>query len=145
MLFRSLASFDQVLRQISNRRRFVTLHSRGAEKEVLSALRKYNMYPTVFHWYSGTHSLIEEILADGHYFSVNPAMVVSDRGKRIISLIPPDRLLTESDGPHVKIAEKAASPRSMRNLEESITHILGLSATQVSSQIAHNFAKLLPQ
>lgn len=136
------ASFERVLTRIAGKRRFVTLHSRGAEKDVLAALKRYAMYPVVFHWYSGTQATLEEIAADGHFFSVNTAMVGSDRGKRLVALIPRHRLLTESDGPHIKFGGKAASPRDMGNVEEAVAQIWEVPSVEVAAQVANNFAIL---
>ena len=47
-------------------------------------------------------SLIEEIINAGYYFSINEAMTTSISGKKIISKIPPNRILTETDAPFNK-------------------------------------------
>lgn len=68
-----VASFRFVLELLSNHKKVVTLHSRRAEKEVLTLLSEYAVSPVIFHWYSGigSTSLIEEIIEAGHYFSIN--------------------------------------------------------------------------
>ena len=138
-----VTSFERVLKRIVGRHRFVTLHSRGAEKDVLAALRQYAMYPVVFHWYSGSQAILKEILADGHYLSVNPAMLASERGRRLVSLVPHERLLTESDGPHIKIGNRAASPRDIGIVEDAVADIWEVTQESVSAQISQNFRLLM--
>ena len=73
-----------------------------AEKEVIEILGKYNITTPVFHWYTGPLGLIPQIIELGGYFSVNEAMTLSESGRKIISRIPFDRILTESDAPYNK-------------------------------------------
>jgi TatD DNase family protein len=44
------------------------------------------------------------------YFSVNPAMIRSQSGQRLLREIPGDRILTETDGPFVKVGSGPARP-----------------------------------
>ena len=88
-----------ILRELQGKNKLISVHSRRAEKELLSLLKEYEIKNVIFHWYSGTLSLIEEIVAEGYYFSINEAMTLSTSGKRIIERIPEDRILTESDAP----------------------------------------------
>jgi TatD DNase family protein len=64
----------------------------------------------VLHWYTGSLGLIDEAVEAGMYFSVNPAMLRSDKGRRTICAIPRSRVLTESDGPFAKMAGRVSSP-----------------------------------
>lgn len=73
-----------------------------AEKDVIKILRKYNISTPIFHWYTGPLGLIPQIIELGGYFSVNEAMTLSESGRKIISRIPHDRILTESDAPYNK-------------------------------------------
>ena len=88
-----------ILRELQGKNKLISVHSRRAEKELLSLLKEYEIKNVIFHWYSGTLSLIEDIVAEGYYFSINEAMTLSTFGKRIIERIPEDRILTESDAP----------------------------------------------
>lgn len=47
-----IAAFDQVIRCAAVTFRIITLHSRGAEKEVLRCLEHHRAGPAIFHWYS---------------------------------------------------------------------------------------------
>jgi Tat protein secretion system quality control protein TatD with DNase activity len=42
----------------------------------------------------------------GHFFSINPAMTWSKKGRTIIEQIPRDRALTESDGPFIDVESR---------------------------------------
>lgn len=90
----------ELLPAIRGKKKIVSVHSRRAEKELLSLLCEYEIKNVIFHWYSGPVGLIPDILAQGYYFSVNEAMCLSKNGRAIIEKIPRERLLTETDAPY---------------------------------------------
>lgn len=94
------AVLREVLTAIRGKNKIVSVHSRRAEKELLTLLREYQIKNTVFHWYSGSVDLIPAILEQGYYFSVNEAMCLSENGRTIIERIPMERVLTETDSPY---------------------------------------------
>lgn len=89
-----------LLSVIHGKNKIISVHSRRAEKELFSLLCEYDISNVIFHWYSGPVSLIPFILERGYYFSVNEAMAYSNNGRKIISAIPRNRLLTETDAPY---------------------------------------------
>ena len=99
---KQIYAFRYVLSLIKDKNKIVSVHSRKAEKEVFELLQEYRIKNAIFHWYSGPLSLIEEIINAGYYFSINEAMTTSISGKKIISKIPPNRILTETDAPFNK-------------------------------------------
>lgn len=90
----------ELLIAIRGKSKIVSVHSRKAEKELLTLLCEYEIPNVIFHWYSGSVNLIPAILEQGYYFSVNEAMCHSNNGRQIIAAIPRDRLLTETDAPY---------------------------------------------
>lgn len=94
--------FRKVLNQIKDKNKIVSVHSRKAEKEVFELLQEYGIKNVIFHWYSGPLGLIDKIINAGYYFSINEAMTISISGRKIISKIPQNRILTETDSPFNK-------------------------------------------
>jgi len=97
-----IKNFEFVLDCIKNSPKFISLHSRRAEKEVLDMLLVNKIPTAVFHWYSGSLSTLQKIVDAGYYFSVNSAMVNSDNGRRILTKIPRQLILTETDFPFIE-------------------------------------------
>lgn len=64
----------------------------------------------ILHWFTGTRREVERAARLGLYFSVNPAMVTSQKGRELVDAMPRDRVLTESDGPFVKMGPQPADP-----------------------------------
>ena len=103
----------EVLTTLRGKRKIISVHSRRAEKELLGLLGEYNIENVIFHWYSGSVSLIPAILERGYYFSINEAMTLSHSGKSIIDKIPQDRILMETDAPY---NNRCSIQNAMRNM-----------------------------
>lgn len=123
--------------------RIITVHSRRAADDVVSAIGQDYNGKIILHWYSGSHKILKRAIGYGYYFSVNPAMLVSKSGQQIIKRIPLDRMLTESDGPFVKIGTSIASPSSMENTIERLASLIGKDKQEVQAKIFSNFKSCL--
>ena len=138
-----IESLRFVFKQIQDRPRFVSLHSRGAERNVLELLEEFNIQGAVFHWYSGSLTVLDQIVQAGHYFSINPAMIRSKNGRNIINHIPLNRILTESDGPHIQLRNQPVCPSDITVILEALRDIWGMSFQEADRQVWANFMKLL--
>ncbi len=104
-----LRVFDRLLAQPAVRNKLVTVHSRGAEAAVIERLRDAGVR-AILHWYTGPTRLVDTALDAGMYFSINPAMLSTNKGRQTIAVLPADRILTESDGPFGKAKGREAGP-----------------------------------
>ncbi len=138
-----LESFEFVLAALGSYPKFVSIHSRRAEAQIVDLLRVAHRAPVVFHWYSGPIKVLEKALADGHYFSINPAMAQSENGRRIIARIPRERALTETDGPFVTLGGRQLEPTDVARVEEILGSIWAVSHLEARSIVATNFQTLV--
>jgi TatD DNase family protein len=106
-------------------------------------LDEFSIKGAVFHWYSGSLSLIKKIIDSGHYFSINPAMIQSSNGCKIIEKIPPDRLLTETDGPFVEIKGEVITSKDIMLVLNYLSSLWNCSYEDVEVQIKSNFRQVL--
>lgn len=81
--------------------RIMSIHSRASAASVLDELKDIDGVP-VLHWFTGTKNQLKRAIDMGCWFSVGPAMLNTKRGAQLASIIPRDRLLTETDGPFAK-------------------------------------------
>ena len=79
--------------------KIVSLHTKGAEKDVLGLLNRYGIQRAIIHWYSGTLDVFRELVAMGMYFSIGAEVLYSEHIQAIAREVPSDRLLTETDNP----------------------------------------------
>ena len=140
---KQLNSFQFAMEVISNTNKLVTLHSRRAEKEVFQILINKKIRNAIFHWYSGPLGLIQDIVDAGYYFSVNPAMINSPNGRKIIEKIPAHNLLTETDGPYVEVNGRSVNPEDINLIHDHIALLRGISKEQSINIVKNNFYKVI--
>jgi TatD DNase family protein len=138
-----LANFRLVAETISKAKKVISLHSREAESTVLDILSEFEIPIAIFHWYSGPLRVMDEVVSQGHFFSVNPAMLRSGKGQQIISRIPSDRLLTETDGPYVKIEGIPARPWDVVLVEKYLSKIWAIQPEEARERVRYNFRQML--
>jgi TatD DNase family protein len=131
-----IKSFEYVLNCIKGQNKIVSLHSRRAEKDTLQMLLDYKIENAIFHWYSGSISVLESIVKSGYYFSINSAMTQSENGKKIISKIPKDLILTETDSPYIENS-------NIKIVHTYLSNIWNVSEIEVEKKIASNFKKII--
>lgn len=137
--------FTKILSIIKNNtsRKILSLHSRGAEKEVLNHLIENKIKYAIFHWYSGNIGIINDILKSGYYFSINTSMIKSKKGIDIISRIPLDRILIESDGPYIDNKGKPIHPYELIDVYNYLAIKNNISTDETINIIKDNFFNLL--
>lgn len=138
-----LNTFNEILNLLTTKNKLLSLHSRKAEKQVIDHLIKYEIKNAIFHWYTGTLSLVPKIAEAGYFFSVNPAMLNSISGQNVIKQIPLNRLLTESDGPFVQSQGTSVKPADMHALSKKIAELKELSQDEIDLSIKNNFTFLI--
>lgn len=93
--------------------KILTVHSRRAVADVLATIGDEIAGRTILHWFTGSPRQAERAITQGCYFSVNPPMASSESGQRLLALLPRERVLTETDGPFVRLGAEPAQPPSV--------------------------------
>ena len=70
-------------------------------------------------------------------------MVRSLKGRNTIACIPRERILTESDGPFIKMGSRTIEPTDVQTVEAALATIWGMSAIAVRRAVRTNFQKLV--
>ncbi|MPL54996.1 putative metal-dependent hydrolase YcfH [bioreactor metagenome] len=138
-----LASFNRILKLVSDKKKILSLHSRKAENEVFELLIQYKIQYAIFHWYSGGLNLIKNISDAGYYFSINPAMIKSISGQKIISKIPRENILTETDGPFICKGNLPLIPGEIEEVLDYLSKIWNINIDEVQNIINVNFKNLI--
>jgi len=133
--------FEEILTSIEDRPRFITLHSRGAESAVLEALCRHKIRGAVFHWFTGSGKVLDLILEAGHYVSVNPAMLSTANGKRIMGTAPRESVLVETDAPFAKIKGRASHPKDIVAVYDALATHWRIGFDEVAESVMRNFLK----
>lgn len=136
-----LRIFERLLAEPVLRHKVVTVHSRGADRAAIERLCEAQI-PAILHWYTGPPKLIDDALSAGMYFSINPAMVRTEKGRATIAALPLDRVLTESDGPFAKAAGHTSSPTDIAWLVAQLAKSWDRTPDQTRRVIHDNLAAL---
>lgn len=123
--------------------KILTVHSRRAAQEVIDMIGQGFNGKVILHWYSGNTKAATLALKYGFYFSANTSMISSDAGRRLLSAIPPDRLLTESDGPFVALDHRPARPHDVERVISELGSIWKMDTSEAADIISENFKALL--
>jgi len=122
------------------------LHDREADKdilEILTPLKETFSLKGVLHCFSGDAIFLKEILALGLYVSFTGVITFEKAGKvrEIIKLVPPERLLLETDSPYmapVPFRGKRNEPAFVRDLLKVYAEVYGLSVEDIARITTHN-------
>jgi TatD DNase family protein len=129
--------FEHLLGQPQIGDKVLTVHSRGAEKETIDYLAAAGV-TAILHWYSGALGHLDDALAAGLWFSVNAAMLRSKNGQRIVHSLPPERVLTETDGPFTRMARRPSEPGDIPEVVKGLAGVWGEDVAGTSGRIFEN-------
>lgn len=134
------AVFRQVLAVVADLPRPASIHSVAATRDVLAALQATPIAAPILHWWRGSPQETDEAIAMGCFFSLNGAEV---RNPKVLGLVPPDRVLTETDFPHTKRSDPAASkPAAVSTTEQALMREWGLDILDLRRKLWSNLAEL---
>lgn len=116
--------------------KILTIHSLNAVDDVLELLI---MYPKsgipILHWFLATQKQVKKAVELGCYFSVGPAMINSARAKKVISWLPQNRILLETDGPFARIKGKPTLPSDVVLVIRFLSELWGKTIKQVQDDL----------
>lgn len=133
--------FERLLAESSLRRKVVTVHSRGADRDVIERLRDAGV-AAIMHWYTGSLELIDDALAAGLYFSINPAMALTVDGRATIAAVPAHRVLTESDAPFARVGSRTTAPRDVGSVINALAKLWQTTTDDARRIVHQNLASL---
>lgn len=141
--------FEHVLRCCAKAgNKVITVHSIRAAKAVLDHVEAYlppNQGKVVLHWFTGSKAEAKRAIELGCYFSINASMLDSERHVAMVEAIPLDRLLTETDGPFTKTAERPSKPVDVAVVVEALGQLHGLPAATLAATVRNNLRILLEE
>ncbi len=121
----------------------IIVHDREAHGDCLEIVRAYPEARGVFHCFSGSPEMAEELLKRGWYLGFDGPVTYKNARKalEVLSLCPLDRILLETDSPYLSPAPLRGRRNSSANLPyiaEKIGQVKGLSAGEVAAAALEN-------
>ncbi len=126
-------AFAEQLELASAAQRPVFLHQRDAHQDFVAILREWlpQLPAAVAHCFTGSRTELDEYLALGLYIGVTGWINDERRGRELqelVTRIPAERLMLETDGPYLLPRDLEPKPVSRRNEPMYLPHILATVA-----------------
>lgn len=144
-----LATFSRIARACAHEGgRVLSIHAIKAATEVLDILQETGALAEnacVFHWFSGTSDELTRATRAGCFFSVNPHMLETKRGRAYAKAVPENRLLLETDEPSSPGApfDALCSERTLKHMISELAALRKTSYDALEAAIARTSAALL--
>lgn len=138
--------FERILKRCAESGgRVLSVHSMGCSSTVLDMIEKIlplNRNRVVLHWFTGTQKEAQRAIELGCYFSVNKAMLQSQRHQKMVLTLLPERIITETDSPFTKFPGPPIWPKDVKQTVTALSHLLGIEENEMGALIERNLNKL---
>ena len=125
----------------------VIVHDREAHGDCLDIVRRYESLRGVFHCYSGSVEMAEELLRRGWYLGFDGPITYKNARKAlaVLEICPLDRILIETDSPYLTPVPNRGKRNDSRNLvyiTEKIAEVKGLTVDEIAAATMENGKRL---
>lgn len=146
---------DAFIKQIelaSDVKKPLMIHCRNAFPDLIELLnaKRYalNTNPGIIHFFSGTIEDAKKLLALGFYFTFGGVITFTRDYDEVVTYIPLDRILSETDAPYVTPVPhrgKRNEPAYVVEVVKKIAEIKNVPLEDARAAILENAQKFLPQ
>lgn len=124
----------------TNGSKIISIHSRHAADAVLDKIEECpGCGIPVLHWFTGSRTELERAIKLGCWFSVGTPMLRSAKGKAAVSLMPRERILTETDAPFA--SNDILS--SLNKATQGLSKVWRMDALETRNTLKSNLARLV--
>lgn len=136
--------FEYFLKKAKDLDKVISIHTKGAEPDVVEMLRKYKPERVIIHWYSGPKWELKELLKLGCYFTVGVQLKYSSIIADIAKAIPLDRLLLETDNPSGEewLSKKIGMPSDIKDVYMQTAKLKKLAIEELENAVWDNYVRI---
>ena len=138
---RQVEIFEHILAEPDIHAKILTVHSRGAKGDTIRLLIDAHAH-AILHWYSGALKHLDAALGAGMWFSVNTSMLSSRNGQRILAALPPERVVTETDGSYTRQLGRPNDPSTVPALVAALAALWNEDPELTRARLFDNMARL---
>jgi len=137
--------FEFFLEEAAGHDKIVTIHSKGAENDVLHLLRRHGIKHAIIHSYSGPLAVIRSLSSYGYYFSIGIDVLKSRHVQEIARELPIGQILTETDNPayYESLEGTIGMPRLINDVVAMLASLKETTVEQMMLTIQSNFVQLI--
>jgi TatD DNase family protein len=138
-----LMVFDRMLRLAEKLNLPVIIHSRGTAEFIVETLPSYNLKQVLLHWFSHPLTALYEAIDHDYYITEGPPVVYSNGIREVVTKVPLNHLLTETDGPVLfrksPFNSQMTKPSFVSTVVNAVAEIKKMKPEEVAEQIVKNF------
>lgn len=125
----------------------VIIHDRDAHADCLGIVKRYPGLRGVFHCYSGSREMAEELLKLGWYLGFDGPITYKNarRALEVLEATPLERILLETDSPYlppVPYRGERNDSTKLVKIAEKVAEIKGLTVAEVAAATSENAHRL---
>lgn len=135
-----VAVFDRVLGALADTPRLTSVHSYKATAPVVELLERHRPTGVILHWWLGDEEATDRAIDAGALFSLNGSQA---RRWPLVTRIPPDRILLETDHPFGDRQSKPQRPGNLADVEKRVASVLQTTGEDLRRQGWLNLHKLV--
>ncbi|CEO15055.1 PHP superfamily hydrolase [[Clostridium] sordellii] len=138
--------FEYFLIQARKYSKYINVHTKGAEELILELIKKYDISTqTIIHWYSGDINVLKKLIDSNCLFTASIDLKYSEKSREIVSLIPTENLLAETDGPTALqwISGEWGMPKKIMNVYEDICRIKKINICEFKNNCQNHLNKII--
>lgn len=136
-------AFRELVQLAMDTDKAIIIHTRKRERRTLEVLDELGAQRVNWHCFTSRLSLAREIASRGHYLSIPANVRRSQTFTGMLSTLPRDRLLLETDAPYLGPDKDAPNePANVKGTVEFAAEVWGTSEAEAASQLAQNFEAL---
>lgn len=120
----------------------MNVHALGSWSEAVSIATRMGVRSVLLHWYNGPSELLKEIEGMGYFISINPAIQIQEKHRKIMESADLSTLLTESDGPY-NYRGLQLDPSMIIDIIRLISESKGMEIEETATILANNYERHL--
>jgi TatD DNase family protein len=129
--------FERTLAMAAELEKPAVVHCRFSHRRSFETVRATGVRRAVFHWYSGPADVMEDLLAEGYFISVTPALAYSPPHQAAAQRAPLGQILVETDCP-VSYDGRESQPSDLLQTISRLSAIKQMPIEQVAAVTAQN-------
>ena len=139
--------FRQMIRLALELDKPVIVHDREAHGDCLEIVRDYPGLRGVFHCFSGSAEMAQELIKRGWYLGFDGPITYKNarRALEVLDICPPERILIETDSPYLSPVPnrgKRNDSRNLRYIAAAIAERLGMREDEIEGLTMENGKRL---
>jgi len=121
----------------------IIIHTRRREKRTLEVLDEMGVKRVDWHCFSGKSGLAKQIAERGHFLSIPSNARRSEGFTRMISSLPRDQILLETDCPYMPaVVGEDSEPAHVAGTAQYAAELWNVSLAEAQAQLERNFEAL---